>query len=562
MKKRLFFFALAIVSMNFLSAQVVADFEDGTTGPLTLHVMGCGDFDNDAIHPVDETFMVIDNPDASGLNTSSKVLKFIRRGTDNGGMPWGGFWANIDPAIDVTVNKYAHVLVWKPAISPLKFKLEGSTTLETASLNTQSATNEWVDIVFDFTTLTGPYAVMSLMPDFEDPYTTAADTEIFIDNILFNDDPTPFVPPILVAVKFSVDMSYQTTIGNFDPNTDYMDVAGSFNGWSGDDSHLTLESDGIYSITVEGLAVASLLEFKFRINGDWATSEFPSGGPNRTYTVVEGTNEILVWYNDEEPVFGGVLADFENDTWGILTPHVMGCGDYDNDAIHPVNETFMIVDNPDASGINTTSKVLKFIRRGTDNGGMAWGGFWASCDPAVNATDNKYIHVMVWKPMISPLKFKMEGDPTLEIESINAQTETEGWQDIVFDFSSLTGDYGVVAFMPDFVDPLATAADVDMYIDNIQITNSPNPISGIWNNKYDNAISLYPNPCNTSVTIDLTKDMNSVVISNLMGQKVLSMENVQKGTVNINVSFLNQGLYFITLTDSNNKTSSAKMMKN
>ncbi|PJB59855.1 MAG: hypothetical protein CO098_01270, partial [Bacteroidetes bacterium CG_4_9_14_3_um_filter_41_19] len=231
-------------------------------------------------------------------------------------------------------------------------------------------------------------------------------------------------------------------------------------------------------------------------------------------------------------------------------------------AIHPVDETFMIIDNPDASGINTTSKVLKFIRRGTDNGGMAWGGFWASCDPAVNATDNKYIHVMVWKPMISPLKFKMEGDPTLEIESMNAQTETEGWQDIVFDFSSLTGDYGVVAFMPDFVDPLATAADVDMYIDNIQITNSPNPISGIWNNKYDNAISLYPNPCNTSVTIDLTKDMNSVVISNLMGQKVLSMENVQKGTVNINVSFLNQGLYFITLTDYNNKMSSAKLLKN
>ena len=562
MKKCLFFIAMAFVSINFLSAQVVADFEDGTTGPLTLHVQGCGDYDNDAIHPVDETFMVIDNPDASGLNTSTKVLKFIRRGTDNGGMPWGGFWANIDPAIDVTVNKYAHVLVWKPAISPLKFKLEGSTTLETASLNVQSATNEWVDIVFDFSTLTGSYAVMSLMPDFDDPFTTAADADIFIDNILFNDDPTPFVPPTLVAVKFSVDMSYQTTIGNFDPSTDYVDVAGSFNEWTGTDFQLALESDGIYSITVDGLAVASLLEFKFRINGDWNTSEFPSGGSNRTYTVVEGTNEILVWYNDEEPVFGGVLADFENDTWGVLTPHVMGCGDYDNDAIHPVDETFMIIDNPDASGINTTSKVLKFIRRGTDNGGMAWGGFWASCDPAVNATDNKYIHVMVWKPMISPLKFKMEGDPTLEIESMNAQTETEGWQDIVFDFSSLTGDYGVVAFMPDFVDPLATAADVDMYIDNIQITNSPNPISGIWNNKYDNAISLYPNPCNTSVNIDLTKDMNSVVISNLMGQKVLSMENVQKGTVNINVSFLNQGLYFITLTDSNNKMSSAKLLKN
>jgi hypothetical protein len=38
---------------------------------------------------VEETFMVIDNPDVSGINTSTKVLKFIRRGTDKGGLPWG-----------------------------------------------------------------------------------------------------------------------------------------------------------------------------------------------------------------------------------------------------------------------------------------------------------------------------------------------------------------------------------------------------------------------------------------------------------------------------------------
>ncbi len=568
MKKTLLFMLMVIGAISFLSAQMIADFEDGTTGPLTLHVQGCGDYDNADIHPVDETFMVIDNPDVSGINTSSKVLKFIRRGTDNGGQPWGGFWANVDPNIDVTVNKYAHVMVWKPMISPLKFKLEGTPTLETASIYDQPAANEWVDIVFDFSSLTGPYAVMSLMPDFADPFETAGDVDIYIDNIQFNDDPTPIGGgPETFSVKFSVDMSYQVTLGNFDPATEFVDVAGNFNNW-GDPTgnQLNAGAADIYTVTLEGFAADSALEFKFRINGDWDNSEFPDGGPNRTYTVVEGTNEISVWYNDEQPPppAGGIIADFEDETWGILTPHVMGCGEYDNDAIHPVDETFMIVDNPDPSGINTSSKVLKFIRRGTDNGGQPWGGFWAQCSPNVDATDSKYVHFMVWKPVISQLKFKMEGGPagTLETESMNLQTETNSWQDIVFDFSTLTGDYPIVALMPDFQDPFETTADVDMFIDNIVINDSPDPISGIWNNNAENEISMYPNPFTTSINIELTNDMESVVISNTMGQKLFQIENVKKGVINIDASILDKGVYIITLTDANNKKSSAKLMKN
>ena len=142
------------------------------------------------------------------------------------------------------------------------------------------------------------------------------------------------------------------------------------------------------------------------------------------------------------------------------------------------------------------------------------------------------------------------------------QTETGMWQDIVFDFTTLTGNYGVVALMPDFTDPFETAEDIDMYIDNIQINSDPNPISGIWNNKVENIISMYPNPFTTSVNIDLTKDMSSVVISNLMGQRILIIENVSKGIVNIDASFLNKGLYIITLTDSNNNSTSAKLLKN
>jgi len=99
-------------------------------------------------------------------------------------------------------------------------------------------------------------------------------------------------------VTFSVDMSFQTTLGNFVPGTDVLDVAGSFNGWSGGDMLTDDDADGIYTGTFN--IPAGAIEYKFRINSNWDTSE---GIDNRTYTVVEGDNVLpTVWYGNQEPV--------------------------------------------------------------------------------------------------------------------------------------------------------------------------------------------------------------------------------------------------------------------
>lgn len=455
--KKLLLFALAMLiwaPVNF--AQIVADFEDGTNGPLTLHVMGCGAWDDEAQHAVSETFMVVDNPDQSGINTSSKVLKFIRRGTDNGGMPWGGFWANADPNVDVTENKYVHVKVWKPRISPLKFKLEGgpSGTLETGSMYDQTMTGTWEDIVFDFTSMDGAYPVVALMPDFEDPMTMTDDIEIFIDDIQITNDPTPI--------------------------TDY-----------------------------------------------------------------------------------SVVVDFEDETAGPLTLHVMGCGAWDDEAQHAVDETFMVVDNPDPSGINTSNKVMKFIRRGTDNGGMPWGGFWANADPNVDVTEYKYVHVKVWKPRISPLKFKLEGGPsgTLETPSMTDQTMTGAWEDIVFDFTTMDGAYPVIAFMPDFEDPLAMAEDMEMYFDDIIISNDPSPITTGVEKIEINTLSIYPNPASDVLTIESVQDINSIYIYNITGQMINSYNQVENHQLNIDITSLPAGIYIVSLIDKNNQIVSKKLIK-
>ncbi|MFO7669118.1 MAG: sugar-binding protein [Bacteroidales bacterium] len=109
---------------------------------------------------------------------------------------------------------------------------------------------------------------------------------------------TPETPP--VDVTFNVDMTGMIAAEIFDPAVDKVDLAGSMNNWGDPVKNAAdADADGIYTIVVASVEVGTNLEFKFRVNGTWdPISEFPGGGPNRTYTAVEGENIVNVVFND------------------------------------------------------------------------------------------------------------------------------------------------------------------------------------------------------------------------------------------------------------------------
>lgn len=119
-----------------------------------------------------------------------------------------------------------------------------------------------------------------------------------------------------VAVEFNVRMGHQIQRGNFAPSSDFVDLAGSFNGW-GDQVLLPLDdSDGdtVYSITLDQFTEGQVFEYKFRMNGVWdGTEEFPGVGGNRIYTVQPGANVIDVWYDDRAPDLGEGELSWWND---------------------------------------------------------------------------------------------------------------------------------------------------------------------------------------------------------------------------------------------------------
>ncbi|MFA6484002.1 MAG: T9SS type A sorting domain-containing protein [Bacteroidales bacterium] len=90
--------------------------------------------------------------------------------------------------------------------------------------------------------------------------------------------------PTLAPVTFNVNMTKHIASGEFIPGTDNVDVIGLAASWNGTAAMTDVDGDGIYTATVDGLRVASVLNFKYRVNG--TPEAYPlTGDPFRKYTV-------------------------------------------------------------------------------------------------------------------------------------------------------------------------------------------------------------------------------------------------------------------------------------
>jgi hypothetical protein len=103
-------------------------------------------------------------------------------------------------------------------------------------------------------------------------------------------------------------MGYQMTKGRFIKGTDYIDIAGTMNNWGGYDLLYPVANDSNYVLTMnisrDAIIAQVLLSFKFRINGNWNTTELPNL-PNRMFQVMDTVgghvNLVDVWYDDQDP---------------------------------------------------------------------------------------------------------------------------------------------------------------------------------------------------------------------------------------------------------------------
>jgi len=195
--------------------------------------------------------------------------------------------------------------------------------------------------------------------------------------------------------------------------------------------------------------------------------------------------------NFETPANGGAAAN-----WSVFE-------NGDNPALE-------IIANPDPNGANTSATFAQFTAR---KDGQAYAGTITQLEtPFTLSAANSTVKILVWKTVISDVGIKFEnaaGGSTGEIKVAN--TKTNEWEELTFDFSGVVGDpnntniTGLIVF-PDFND--GRAQDNIAYFDNITLSGDgtsggTNPTSSAPTPTLDaaNVISLFSDAY-TDVPVD------------------------------------------------------------
>jgi hypothetical protein len=138
------------------------------------------------------------------------------------------------------------------------------------------------------------------------------------------------------------------------------------------------------------------------------------------------------------------------------------------------NPAVEFVSNPLSDDVNSSVTVAKFTARETGNN-------WALCytdDDGEFTFDesNSTITIKVYKTVISNIGFKVEGGTGTATQLLVANTITDGWEEITFDFSSLEGQkFSQFVIIPDFISDYVDGTDrteeTIIYFDDIQIAD-------------------------------------------------------------------------------------------
>ncbi|MBN9692359.1 MAG: hypothetical protein J0M24_19090 [Verrucomicrobia bacterium] len=138
---------------------------------------------------------------------------------------------------------------------------------------------------------------------------TISDTDQTLPVVYFNN--VSGGTAVTSDVTFQVNMSVQTEMGNFNPESDTVTVAGEFNGWNPTASPLSRSGSDpnlwVGTQTLSG-AVNSGVAFKFVMNGStWEGNVGANGAQNRQLTLVSGPQTLPPVYFNNLPVVPSIV---------------------------------------------------------------------------------------------------------------------------------------------------------------------------------------------------------------------------------------------------------------
>jgi hypothetical protein len=134
------------------------------------------------------------------------------------------------------------------------------------------------------------------------------------------------------------------------------------------------------------------------------------------------------------------------------------------------NANALVIDNPDASGINTSNRVVEFIKA---DGSETWGGVFFDMDNPITFAAGEKVRMKVWSPKAGAavlLKFENLADGDIFTELSVPTTVENEWEVLEFDFTGVdaSNDYQRVVLFFDFG---VNGTGEAYYFDDLELAN-------------------------------------------------------------------------------------------
>jgi hypothetical protein len=457
----------------------------------------------------------INNPQSNGINTSTKVGKMVKNAPE----VWAGSLISLGSPIDFSTNKVFRMKVFSPRVgAKVLLKVENLTnagiSYEKEVLTTVA--NSWEDMAFDYRAINTANAYQKVVLIFE--LGTIGDgsanfTFLFDDIRLTNQMPVSLLAlPVtfdLPGVNYEVtDFGNNQTIAAVDPTNAGNNVKKTTkpNGaetWAGTTigagftaripftASTTQMSIRVYS-PAAGIRVRLKVEDRTN-NTKSVETEAMTQAANTWETLVfdfanqsSGTAAMNLTYNYD---MASIFFDFGNAGTGKIfywddvkflpanvTPNYLALPlDFQSTTYaYPFTNfgggAVTVVNNPSASGINTSTKVGKMVKGPPE----VYGGSFIEMVNPINFSVLRTFKVKVYSPRVgAKLLLKVENSTNggISFEKEATTTTANAWEELTFDFSTINvgNSYSKVVLIFDLGTVGDGSANFTYYFDDIKL---------------------------------------------------------------------------------------------
>jgi len=447
------------------------DFESSTL------VFNFGNFDGGALS-------IVNNPQSNGINTSAKVAKMVK----SAGQPWGGSSFKLGSSIDFSANKIFRMKVYSPRAGAkvlLKVENPSDNTISFEKEATTTLANTWEDLVFDYSAINTAKSYQNIVIIFDNGKMGdgTANFNFLLDDIRLTK--TLPVTGINLPVTFDeagvnyavTDFGNNQTVDDVDPTLSSNKVkkttklsgaetwAGTTigTGGTGFSSRIPFTA-GATQMSIRVYSPAAGLHIRLKVedhtdNTKSVETEAITSAANVWETLIfdfanqaAGTAALNLSYNyDMASVFfdfgqAGTGKTFYWDDVKYLTSNVVPAGiglplDFQSNSLTYAFTNFnggdvTVINNPQVSGINTSTKVGRMIK----NADQPWGGSWIGLANPIDFSVNKTFKMKVYSPRVGAkvlLKVENQTDGGISFEKEVLTTAANAWEELTFDYSAI-----------------------------------------------------------------------------------------------------------------------------